>query len=85
MSENYMALCVSILAGVSPEKAFALLEGKPVHREPMKKRNKKWSETEIIIMRLLREKGNTWDEVGRQYGISGHRARSLVMYHGAEH
>lgn len=79
MNENYMALCVSILAGVNPEEAFKRLSGRAKKSE--EKRNKKWSETEIIIMRLLREKGNTWDEVGRQYGISGHQARSLVMYH----
>lgn len=82
--EGYMALCVSILRGVSPEKAFALLEGRTGHREK-KKHKKKWSKTEIIIMKLVHDRGGSWDDAGKQFGISGSHARSLVMYHSANH
>ena len=83
MSEGYMALCVSILAGVPPEKAFRLLAGKEGGGQGTgRKPRRRWGGTEKQLMRLMHEKGAKWDGVGRKFGIPGCHARALAM-HGA--
>lgn len=82
MTEGYMALCVSILKGVPPEKAFALLAGKPGRKEGCgRKPRKQWGRTEKDLMRIMRRKGETWGNIGRKFGISGEHARALAMHH----
>lgn len=79
ISEGYLALCVSILRKVPPEKAFRLLgNGKP-YEEP-KKESRRWGETEIKLMQLMRDRGLEWSEIGKKFGISGVHANSLVTY-----
>lgn len=81
LRENYYALYVSIVKGVTPNQAFALLGTKQlVEEEAPKRPQKKWNITEIMIMQRMRQKGRKWDEIGKQFGISPQNARSIVMY-----
>lgn len=81
IQENYMALYVAIVKGVSPDKAFSLLGNKPKNEtETTKKTFRRWGRTEISIMRLMRKRGDKWDDIGRRFGISGKHARSLVIF-----
>lgn len=80
MEEGYMALCVSILKGVPPEKAFALLAGKCTE-ETAHRAYRRWGRTEKDMMCIMHRKGMAWTDIGKKFGISGDHARALAMYH----
>lgn len=80
ISEGYLALCVSILRKVPPEKAFRLLGNDRHCKNKELKQRKRWEIAEIIQMDIMRKSGDGWNDIGKSFGISGKHARSLVSY-----
>jgi len=76
MEEGYMALYVAIVKQVTPEKAFDLLNGKKNSRA--KKKNRKWTDTEILMMEIMHSQGMKWADVARNFRIEPELARSLT-------
>ena len=64
MSEGYAALYISIVRGVSPDKAFRLLSGQ-------KAENKHWTKQEMQEIESLRENGHTWSDIGEMFDVNG--------------
>jgi len=63
--EGYLALAVSILAAVPPERAFIMLEKGPIYM------TEDITEEDVQDMIKLKET-LTWPEIGEIYGITHH-------------
>lgn len=66
MEENWCALCLAILKGLTPEQSFDILNRKSNLKQ---KQNRFISECDILQMIELK-KTMTYEEIGEMYGLS---------------
>ena len=73
MNDGWLALCISILKGVSPEVAFKMLDGNKVA-------NRKWTDDDIRDIEELRNKGLSWQKVSEYYGCTTEQIKRIYSY-----
>lgn len=78
LSENYIALLISIFRNVPPEDAFTMLD-------PEKGRHRrKLTEKDYDDMKAMRESGMSWAEMGPRYKRTSASLRKMYAQHNKE-
>ena len=63
--EGWLALCICILANVTTEQAFRLMENPTTRRQ-----NRRWTQEDFEEIEILRSEGFKWKDIAEMYNMS---------------